>query len=421
MIIGPSAGKFFIKGGTDSTLIGNVGDNLKTRTSFGPESLTAFGRLKASLPSVIYEFNFIENARLDLFDTSVSNGGTVTYDQQEATRNLNVTTANGSQAVLQTFQRIKYTPGQQNSVIMVNQFQPKANVTQEMSYADALDGFYFRMTGLTFSVGIRSSVSGSVVENNVPQSSFNGDKLDGTGESGATADFTKPIIFFVQFQWLGAGAVYFWAAIGDKLILMHTILHSNLISSTKYMRNATLPLRYRITNTGATASATTLKVSCGASISEGTSTFFAQKRFVKNQTEKSLSSNGSFVPLVAIRLKALSLTSNLNPIKASVFSASLDGLLFEIVKGGTLTGGTWTDVDAQSSAQVNLSATAHTGGIILDGDFVAADLTATYKTIGNAQKIGKFINGDSEILVLRARSLNNNADCFGALSFEEIF
>jgi len=88
-----------LKGSTDSTVIGNIGDQLKTRSNFGPEVLTAFGRLKASLPTVIYEYNFTENERLDLFDTSTSTGGTITYDSQEAVRELNVTATSGSEAI----------------------------------------------------------------------------------------------------------------------------------------------------------------------------------------------------------------------------------------------------------------------------------------------------------------------------------
>lgn len=408
-----------IRGGSDNSVIGNVEDQLKARITFSPENLTSFGRLKASLPTVIFQFNFTENARTDLFDTSTTGSATITYDANEATRNLNTTTASGDEAILQTFRRIKYTPGQQNAVIFVNNFDPKENVTQQASYCDGSDGFHIRMTGTVFSVGLTSSISGTPVETNITQANLNGDKLDGTGPSGITADFSKTIIFFVQFQWLGAGVVQFWASVEGIPVLLHTFHHSNILDDTKYMRTATQPLRYRITNTGTVASPTTMRVSCASSISEGATTFHATKRFVYNADEVSLTSNGTIAPLIAIRLKSTSKVSNLNIIKASVLALSIDAVAYEVVIGGTLTGGTWESVDDTSTAEVNRTATSHTGGIVLDGAIVAEESFASIEDEGNAIKVGKFIDGTSQIALLRARTLNNNADVTGAITFEE--
>lgn len=406
--------------GSDGTQIGNVGDSLKTITSFEIQNLTAFGRLKASLPTVIAEGSFVENERNDLFDTNTAGGATITYDSTEKTRNLNVGTASGDKAILQTFKRVKYTPGQQNAVIFVNHFQPRTNVLQCACYGDESDGFIFQMNGTQFEVVIRSSASGSVVENTIPQSNFNIDKLDGTGPSGITADFAKPIIFFIQFQWLGAGSVYFFAAIEDKIVLMHRKDHSGIISNTKYMRTATLPFRYEIENLAATAGSTTFKISCFSSISEGTKQSVAVRRHVRNPNERSLN-NSNFLPMIAIRLKSSSDIANLKPIRISLLGTSNDPFAIELVIGGSLSGGSWSSVDADSSAEVNYTATSHTGGIVIDGNLAAEEINQTIDLDDSISRIGKFIDGTSQILVLRAISLKTNADAFCSMTFEEIY
>lgn len=407
--------------GTEQLPIGSVAGQLKTRTSFGPEILTAFGRLKTALPTVLYEYNFIENERSDLFDTNTAGSATITYDSTEKTRNLNLSTASGDRATVQTFQRVKYTPGQQNAVLFVNQFQPKANVVQSSSYGDESDCFFFRMSGLTFEVGIRSSVTGSIVENTITQANFNGDKLDGTGESGITADFSKPIIFFVQFQWLGSGRVSFWAAIENQTVLMHEEIHSGVISETKYMRTATLPFRFEAENTAATASNTTFKISCGSSISEGRTQVSATQRHVYNTTAVALPNGGALIPTLAIRLKSTSDVANIKPIKFGFIGASRDELAIELVVGGTLTGGTWTSVDSTSSVEANYTATSHTGGIVVDGALATQEATVNSSINIAILNIGKFIDGTSQVLVLRARTLNNNAAVLSSLTFQEIY
>lgn len=63
----------------------------------------------------------------------------------------------------------------------------------------------------TTMIGSFSQIKAGVaaIETFIPQSSWNADKLDGTGASGYTADWTKGNIFQINMQYLGFGALVF--------------------------------------------------------------------------------------------------------------------------------------------------------------------------------------------------------------------
>jgi hypothetical protein len=73
----------------------------------------------------------------------------------------------------------------------------------------------------------------------VNQSSWNGDKLDGTGPSGLTLDPTKAQILWMDFEWLGVGSVRCGFIINGVFYVCHTFNNANLITSV-YMTTATL-------------------------------------------------------------------------------------------------------------------------------------------------------------------------------------
>ena len=87
-----------------------------------------------------------------------------------------------------------------------------------------------------------------VVELRVPQSSFNIDKLDGTGPSGVTLNLSKMQMFYIDYAWYGAGAIRF--GIKDErgqVIYVHRMTHAN-VTTAAYMRSGNLPARYEAAN-----------------------------------------------------------------------------------------------------------------------------------------------------------------------------
>lgn len=104
-------------------------------------------------------------------------------------------------------------------------------------------------TSLTISPSYRGSTATNVivsktVNTKIPQSSFNIDKLDGTGPSGYVLDPTKMQMFFVDFSWYGAGAVRWGIRTNRGEIFYVHKLPNNNNSATAYLRSGNLPARY---------------------------------------------------------------------------------------------------------------------------------------------------------------------------------
>ena len=84
----------------------------------------------------------------------------------------------------------------------------------------------------------------------VPQSEFNKDKLDGTGNSGYTLDVTKMQMLAVQYSWYGAGfADFMIRAVNGDFVTAHRFRNNN-VNNEAYMRTGNLPARYEVGNYG---------------------------------------------------------------------------------------------------------------------------------------------------------------------------
>ncbi len=140
------------------------------------------------------------------------------------------TTANGS-SVSRTSNRYHfYQPGVGNLIIntLALDDNGKANNTRRWGYYDANNGIFWELAGTEFRVVLRSSTSGSVVDTVVAQADWNGDKLDGAGQSKMDIDLSKANFFFIDFAWLGVGAVRFGVLAQDgSRWIAHTFENPN--------------------------------------------------------------------------------------------------------------------------------------------------------------------------------------------------
>lgn len=80
----------------------------------------------------------------------------------------------------------------------------------------------------------------------IPQSSWNIDKLDGTGISGYTVDINKMQMWMIDYSWYGAGAIRWGVknARGD-FVYCHRLAHANTMTEA-YMRSGNMPARYEV-------------------------------------------------------------------------------------------------------------------------------------------------------------------------------
>ena len=234
----------------------------------GSTAYDAFGRLRVSNPVTIFDSANIMSKGTQ-FDESLTGSGTVTYTANKSTVNLNVTTASGDKVIRQSKRVMTYQPGK--SLLNLNTFVMNAqeeNLEQRVGMFDANNGIFFEDTGTGYQIVRRTYVTGSAVDNDVAQSSWNGDKLDGTGASGYTLDPTKATILFMDFEWLGMGSVRVGFVIDGKFIVAHTFLNANNLD-TVYIQTANLPIRYEIETTGTISGTATLQQVCSSAITEG--------------------------------------------------------------------------------------------------------------------------------------------------------
>jgi len=98
--------------------------------------------------------------------------------------------------------------------------------------------------GVTSS-GVKASI---VNEVRVPQSQFNIDMIDGTGDSGYNINLNKMQMVGLQYSWYGAGFVDFMVRGSDgNWVFVHRMKNNN-INNEAYMRSGNLPVRYSIEN-----------------------------------------------------------------------------------------------------------------------------------------------------------------------------
>ena len=167
----------------------------------------AFGRLRVSEPFTLFDSShrYSDNG---LWYQSVASSGSSSFNSNEGCIDMTVTTTSGSEVVRETNKVFAYQPGK--SFLVMNTFvfnTGKANLRQRAGYFNTANGLFVELDGTTLNFVKRSSVSGSVVETKVARTSWNVDKLDGTGPSGITIDITKAQIFWMDLEWLGVGNV----------------------------------------------------------------------------------------------------------------------------------------------------------------------------------------------------------------------
>jgi hypothetical protein len=84
------------------------------------------------------------------------------------------------------------------------------------------------------------------IDQKVPQSQWNIDRMDGTGPSGYNVDLTKMQMLYIDYSWYGAGFVRFGMRASDGSVqYCHKMINNN-VNYMAYMRSGNLPGRYEV-------------------------------------------------------------------------------------------------------------------------------------------------------------------------------
>jgi len=390
----------------------------------GSTAYDAFGRLRVSNPLTIFDSKNVLSKN-NLFNESLTGSGTVSYTANKSTVNLNVTTSSGDKVIRQSKRVMSYQPGK--SLFNLNTFVMAAddeNLRQRVGMFDANNGVFFQKTGSTLYIVRRTYTSGSPADTEIAQSSWNGDKLNGTGASGYTLDETKSNILFADFEWLGVGAVRVGFVIDGKFIVAHTFLNANSLD-TVYMQTANLPIRYEIEATGTLSGAATLQQVCSTTLIEGG---YQPEGILQSVATASLSgvtltTAGTFYNIATIRIKSgrpyavivpngfiasavsnsdfeVQLRQNATPSTAFSYTSYSDNIEYDLDGTKTITGGTIV------------------GRTYLSGKGVSIE---TFGDGLNFQyQLGQTIAGVSDTLTLCAKGASNNDGVIGLIKWFDL-
>lgn len=349
--------------------VAQVGDG-SLFVGFGDSpSADAFQRLRVSNPVTLLDA-IHKYDKLDSFwYEDVTGGGTAAHEFDEASVLMTVTSS-GDRVIRQSRDYIRYQPGKSQLALLTFNLNPDGlttGVRKSAGYFDDENGIFIEVTSSGAAIVKRSSTTGSPVETSVAQADWNLNAL-------SDLDLTKTQILVIDLQWLGVGRVRVGFDIDGLIVYVHEFLHAN-VSSSVYMTTAQLPVRYEIHATGTPSGATTMRQICSAVISEGG---VEEQNGIPHSTNSGAPAaiSGTKVPLISIRPKATfgGETNRMKTVQRElqVLNTGNGTAEVSVFFEGTLTGASFASVEADSSLEVDTSATAVTGGHLVLSFYVPA-------------------------------------------------
>ena len=409
----------------------NSGPSNPAYVAIGGTNTDAFGRLRVSQPYSLFDSQnryAIDNQ----FDTVFITGGSTSFLVNEASVAMINDTTSGAEVVRQTFRSMLYQPGK--SLLVLATFKaaaPTANLRQRIGYFGTQNGVYFETSGAGTTTSalkafvLRTSIGGSVdnTTRRVEQSAWNGDKLDGTGASGLTLDLSYPQILWMDFEWLGVGNVRCGFIINGQYIVCHTYQNANFTGNSVYMTTAILPVRYEITNTGATTTTSTLKQICSSVMSEGGLEPTSISHVALRST--ALTVGTTITPLVSIKLTSNALGAVVLPQALRVLPTSADNFEIQLVKNANLSGAIYSLVTSDTNVLFDTNATAMTGGTITQINYAASSNQGTTPLNESGvfnwdTQLGVSISGVSDVYTVGVRTFSGSGNVVGSLTFFDL-
>lgn len=341
----------------------------------GGASLDAFGRLRVSENHLLLSSQLTYDLLPLVWDTILTGGGTVVHNPNTSSAEMTVTTSSGDKVVRQTKRYWLYRPGQAQSVSMTfASGDLVTNTRKRAGYFDDNDGVFLEITGTEVAIVLRSSTSGSPVEERVTQANWNLDTMDGSGASSINLDWTKSQILVIDLQWLGVGDVRIGLDVEETTTYVHNFSNANT-KDTVYMRSASLPVRYEIENTGVSAGAQFDQI-CTSVVREGgfEEEGFATAYSTSLQTPQAATTTPQTV--LAIQLRPSHVHAFIRPVAVQITNLTNSVMRWHAVLNPTVSGSyTWANhgqAGQVSTSQLDyIAGTGHTvaaGAVVSQGN-----------------------------------------------------
>lgn len=418
-----------------------MGRSIKTRfksllnnlfsVAFGDSpNLDAFGRLRVSEVTTQIDLKHFYDKQPLLVDEVTNGAATATFTNNNSNVALE-TTNSGDYVIMQTFQRFNYQSGKSQLIFMTfSNFGPEDNVDKRIGYFTSstsapyntdYDGIMLHNDGTD--VSFKSYKTGTLT-NDAPQSSWNIDKLDGSGKSGITIDFARAQILVIDFEYLGVGRVRMGFVIDGIIYYVHEFLNANNLS-TVYMTSSNQPLRWELRQNGATSGS--FEYICATVGSEGGINTVGKPRSANSGTnDLQLNSVGTAYAAFGIRLQSNKIDAIVDLIDVDYFAETNDAALVEVRLNPTIGAGTFTYTDeTNSSVQTSIgnqtagTPPSVTGGTILQSTHAQGE-AKTDLSVDGTIKLGAAIDGTPTEIVVCITPIQINLDAYIALNWREL-
>lgn len=321
--------------------------------------ISAYKSLRAEPRTDVISLYFQYVIPVDLLTITLGSGSTLV--SENSMMKLDAGTETIVTSTVTTKKSINYSPGHEISTFFTAMFPtPTASGGHHTRYI----GMFTAQDGLA--LGYQNNTFGILYMKNstvtfTPQSSFNLDKLDGTGNSSFVLDPTKLNIFYIAYGWLGAAPLEFGICTENGTwVPFHRISYPNLYESPSLL-NPSLPIALAVSkNNSGTGTLSILTASWNANI-----TGKEHHTRIHTATQEAKTITGStFTPILSLTNKS-NYTGKTSTARMRILYANFSGyssgnqIRVRFYKEPTLSGESFSDVDSMLSvAQKDTSATS---------------------------------------------------------------
>lgn len=249
-------------------------NSIDTFTNKEENIFDALGKLRVSYPKTLIDINFPTGTtgstgfNVNYLEVCQGYSGSSGYTGLSyGNSSLKLSITGQVNEISQSRKYSIYQPGKSllfvgSGIIQYNNnfFSGPYGYVTKIGYFDNYNGCYFGFDGNIF-----IQIKGLEINLGFIRSEWNIDKMDGTGPSGITLDFTKMQIFVIDMEWSNTGRIRFGFYLLGKIIYCHRI--NGLNNDINISLN--LPIRYEIVGlNGCTGNASLTQMSATV-ISEG--------------------------------------------------------------------------------------------------------------------------------------------------------
>jgi len=346
-------------------------------------SIDSFSRLRVSEPVGLFSEQCQYDAAPLIYEAGNTGTGVAPAHNANTRMVALSATAGSGTSFLQSYEYVPYQAGKSQLIFVTGLLDTGvAGAVVDTGTFDAANGVGLRQNGASgLQFFRRTSTSGSVVTNTVDQSSWNEDKLDGSGRSGITLDVTKVFFLVIDAQFLAMGRVRFGFDIDGVIVWAHHMKHANVIA-VPYMQTLTLPIQMLITATS-TGSTKTCYFKCASVSSEGG--FADDLGYTFGTPEGTVSAgSGARTHILSIRprrtFNSLANRSRFKMSSVECFVTGTNSVFWELCIGSTFSvAPTFANVNATYSAfEYGTGGTLTAAGTVIATGYIGATATAKF-------------------------------------------